>query len=103
MPRHATNARIDELAAEVAALQQTVALLVAERPPAPAPDSDATRFISVTEAARLAGVSTQSIRNWIDRYSIGRFINPAYLVDRRLLREHLIRHRGKLPLALSRG
>jgi hypothetical protein len=92
----ATSAqRLAALEAEVARLRQVVEAR-------PAPDSDAKRFIAVSEAARLAQVSTQSVRNWIDRYGIGRFVDPAYLADRRLLREHLIRHRGKLPPELSR-
>jgi len=92
--------RIEELAAEVAELRQTVERLAAAPVP---PNGDAESLISVTAAAELAEVTTQTIRNWVDRYGIGRFIDPAYLVDRRLLREHLIRHRGKLPSALSRG
>lgn len=91
--------RIAELEAEVGRLRQAIA----ERLPAPAPDSDATHFITVAEAARLAGVSAQTIRNWIERYGIGRFFDPVYLVDRRLLRDHLIRHKGRLPPELSRG
>ena len=88
--------RIDALEAEVARLRQVIEAR-------PAPDSDARHFIAVAEAARLAGVSTQSVRNWIERHGIGRFFDPVYLVDRRLLRDHLIRQRGKLPPELSRG
>lgn len=80
MKHHATHTApepvtLDSLHAELVELRA----LVVERLPAsvPMPDSDAKRFIAVSEAARLAGVSTQTIRNWIDRYNIGRFVDPA--------------------------
>ena len=92
--------RIDQLTAQVAALQQTVDRLVAS--PAPT-NGEAECLIPVAEAARLAKVTPQTVRNWIDDHGIGRFFDPVYLVDRRLLRDHLIRRGGKLPLELIRG
>jgi hypothetical protein len=85
--------RLDVLEAEVARLRR----VIEERPASPAPQDDGEHYISVAEAARLARVTTQTVRNWIDKFAIGRFVDPVYLVDRRLLRDHLIRHRGKLP------
>ena len=91
--------RIDRLETEVAQLRQ----VIEERLAAPAPMGDAESLISVTAAAELAQVTTQTIRNWVDRHGIGRFVDPVYLVDRRLLRDHLIRRGGKLPPELFRG
>jgi hypothetical protein len=90
--------RIDELAAEVAQLRQTV-----ERLAAAPPNGEAECLIPVAEAARLARVTPQTVRTWIDTHSMGRFFAPVYLVDRRLLRDHLLRRGGKLPPELIRG
>jgi hypothetical protein len=92
--------RVDRLETELAALRQTVERLVASPVPL---KGGAESLISVTEAARLARVTTQTIRNWADRHGIGRFVDPVYMVDRRLLRDHLIRRGGRLPLELIRG
>jgi hypothetical protein len=85
------NQRIDELEAEVRRLRQVIE------------DQPGVSLIPVAEAARLAKVTPQTVRTWIDDHKIGRFFNPVYLVDRRLLRDHLIRRGGKLPPELIRG
>ena len=100
----------DDVRAEVKALRSEfreeicelrAVLLVLLRPPAPAhlsesPD-DVEHFISVAEAARLARVSKQTIINWIEAHGVGRYHEPIYLVDRRLLRAYLLKRGGKLP------
>jgi hypothetical protein len=98
--RTKADQRVDQLETEVARLRQVIEDRLASPVP---PNGEAESLIPVTEAARLAGVSTQTIRNWIDRHGIGRFFDPVYLVDRRLLRDHLIRRGGKLPPELIRG
>jgi hypothetical protein len=102
MGRDASGAakRLDVLEAEVARLRQ----VIEERLASPvSPNGEVESLIPVTEAARMAKVTPQSIRNWIDLHGIGRFVAPVYLVDRRLLRDHLIRRGGKLPPELIRG
>ena len=100
-PRDGVRNELAALTAEVSALRALIERIATAEPPTPQDDGE--HYISVAEAARLARVSTQTIRNWIDQHNIGRYCEPIYLVDRRLLRDHLIRRGGKLPPELIRG
>jgi hypothetical protein len=91
MPRHSTTARVDQLEIEVAALRQTVDLLVA---------SD--DLISTTAAGRLIGKSPETLRRWALAHGIGVF-SPAgavYQISRKRLAAYLLRTTGEVPEAL---
>jgi hypothetical protein len=67
----------------------------------PASCAAPTEWLSTTEAAALALVSRQCIRDWIARHPhIGRYVarEGRYVVSRRALRAYLLaRSDGKLP------
>ena len=99
------------VAAEIAALRAEViasGMLVRELrrelhaaiTPRPEPEAGVGHLISVAEASKLSRVSPQTIRNWAD-HGIGKFVANHYLVDKRLLRAHLVKRGGRLPAELE--
>jgi len=108
-PAARARPRDDRMAAEVARLASQVARLVEvveARLPAPEPveDDDDAGDVSVAEAARLAGRSTQTLRRWCDDFGVGKYSDAAgcYLVCRAKLRAHLVGRYGaaRLPAGL---
>jgi hypothetical protein len=95
----------DDLLAEIRAFRAEFAEFVAARDNVPATPAAPSDDLSVDQAAQLAEVSQQTIRNWLKRRAIGRW-NAAFLawtVSRRKLRAHLVATRGadRLPPALK--